>query len=77
MVQQTIVDILLVIQHNNTSHKPYDQIECRMSLYQTLFNLCLTQNNKISPPLSISINIFKNALEDNSKLVLLQKIEAF
>jgi hypothetical protein len=68
-IQQTIIDILLVTQHNYGSHKPYDQVECRMGLYENLFKLCLSQNSKISAPLSLSIGIFRNALNDNSILV--------
>jgi hypothetical protein len=68
-IQQTLVDSLLAIQHNNGAHKPYDQIECRLSLYESLFKLCLTQNSKIAAPLSISIGIFRNALDDNSSVI--------
>lgn len=70
-VQQTISDILLCIQNDSTLQKPYDLAECRLSLYKILFELCHAQNNKLSPPLSISICLFQTALQDSSNEIKL------
>ncbi|RNA08066.1 hypothetical protein BpHYR1_018737 [Brachionus plicatilis] len=57
------------IQYNSNARKPYDQQETRLSLYEALFDLCLTKNTKIAPPLSVSIGLFKNALNDHDQRV--------
>lgn len=65
-IQQTIINIFLCIQNNITSQKPYDQADCRLSLYKILHELCHAQNTKLAPPLSISIALFQTALDDAS-----------
>lgn len=69
-IQQTLVDILLCVQNNQTHKKPYDQTECRLGLYTNLFELCHAQNNKLAPPLSVAICLLKAALDDSSNQVI-------
>ncbi len=65
-IQETLVDTLMCVQYNSSSKRPYDMPEARLSLYENLFQLCFTQNSKISQPVSIAINLFRNALDDSS-----------
>ena len=61
--------MVLYVQFNSNARKPYDQQETRLSLYETLFDLCLTKNTKIAPPLSVAIGLFKNALNDQAQRI--------
>jgi hypothetical protein len=65
-----ITDTLLLVQYNSSARRPYDETDCRMGLYETLLELCLTQNPYVSAPLSQSIFIFRSALNDNSDKVI-------
>lgn len=68
-IQTTIVDVLLLVQYNSSSRKPYDQIECRICLFETLLQLCSTQNSSIPAPLSQAVHIFRSALDDDSNQI--------
>lgn len=57
---------MLNVQHDYKYKEIYNQDECRLCLYQTLFELCLSKNLRVAPPFSISINIFDNAKFDHS-----------
>jgi hypothetical protein len=69
-IQTKIVDVLLLVQYNSSSRKPYDEANCRIGLYETLFEFCLSQNPYLPAPLSQSIFIFKSALNDDSDKVI-------
>ena len=68
-IQSTIVDVLLLVQYNASIRKPYDQTECRLSLYETLLELALKHNLYIPVPLSQSVQIFRSGLDDDSNEV--------
>lgn len=70
IIQKSIVDIVFCVQYNLNSRKPYDQIECRKGLYENLVELCFSKNTKLAPPISISISLFKNGLNDPSTEVI-------
>lgn len=66
-IQKSLIDIVCVVQYSAANaQKPYDQVECRAALYETVETLCESKNVRLAPPISIVINLFKNALSDSS-----------
>ena len=72
-----MINLILSIQSDYNKKEIYRNEECRLSLYQNLFQLCLIKNLKIIPPLSISTSLFTGANVDHSlnvNLILFHKI---
>lgn len=65
-IQSSIIDTLLNIQNSYKNKIPYNDENCRLSLYEVLSELCLTNNIKFMPPLTVSVNIFNQAKTDSS-----------
>lgn len=61
--------MILNIQFSYSQKAPFNDEECRLCLYETLHELCLSSNTKHAPPLSVSVKIFESAKTDCSPKV--------
>lgn len=66
-----MVEIVNKVQYNSSFQIPYDHEDSRLSLYEILEAICLSNILKLNTPVAICVNLFRNALNDPSHEVLL------